>query len=94
MKVVWTGRAKARLRKVHADIAEHNPKAADDLVRRLVTPSLQRQTAACSGRKVPEYDRDSNGTAFRTCRFNLRFPTSSLRERTAGRAKGLSVSAP
>ena len=58
MKVVWTDRAKARLKKVHAEIAEHNPKAADDLVRRLVSRSLQLQTVARSGPKVPEYDCD------------------------------------
>ena len=58
MKVVWTDRAKARLKKIHAEIAEEAPRAADDLVRRLVRRSLQLQTVARSGRKVPEYDRD------------------------------------
>lgn len=58
MKVVWTDRAKARLRKIHAEIADDAPQAADDLVRRLVRRSLQLQTVARSGRKVPEYDRD------------------------------------
>ena len=58
MKVVWTDRAKARLKKIHAEIAEDAPKAADDLVRRLVKRSLQLRTVARSGRKVPEYDRD------------------------------------
>lgn len=58
MKVVWTDRAKARLKKIHAEIADDAPKAADDLVRRLIRRSLQLQTVARSGRKVPEYDRD------------------------------------
>jgi toxin ParE1/3/4 len=58
VKVVWTDRAKARLKKIHAEIAEEAPRAADDLVRRLVRRSLQLQTVARSGRKVPEYDRD------------------------------------
>ncbi len=58
MKVVWTDRAKARLKKIHADVAEDAPKAADDLVRRLVRRSLQLKTMARSGQKVPEYDRD------------------------------------
>ena len=58
MKVVWTDRAKARLKKIHAEIAKEAPRAADDLVRRLVKRSLQLQTVARSGRKVPEYDRD------------------------------------
>lgn len=34
MKVVWTDRAKARLRKIHAEIAKEAPQAADDLVAR------------------------------------------------------------
>jgi len=46
------------LRKIHAEIADDAPQAADDLVRRLVRRSLQLQTAARSGSKVPEYDRD------------------------------------
>jgi toxin ParE1/3/4 len=46
------------LKKIHAEIAEEAPRAADDLVRRLVRRSLQLQTVARSGRKVPEYDRD------------------------------------
>ena len=58
MKIVWADRAKARLKKIHAEIAEDAPKAADDLVRRLVRRSLQLQTVARSGCKVPEYDRD------------------------------------
>lgn len=58
MKVVWTDRAKARLRKIHTEIADDAPQAADDLVRRLVRRSLQLQTVARSGRKVPEYNRD------------------------------------
>jgi toxin ParE1/3/4 len=58
VKVVWTDRAKARLKKIHAEIAKEAPRAADDLVRRLVKRSLQLQTVARSGRKVPEYDRD------------------------------------
>ena len=58
MRVVWTDRAKARLKKIHANIAEQAPQAADELVQRLVRRSLQLKTAALSGRKVPEYDRD------------------------------------
>jgi len=58
VKVVWTDRAKARLKKIHAEIAEDAPKVADDLVRRLVKRSLQLRTVARSGSKVPEYDRD------------------------------------
>lgn len=58
MKVVWTDRAKARLWKIHAEIAHEAPQAADDLVRRLVKRSLQLRTVARSGRKVPEHNRD------------------------------------
>ena len=58
MKVVWTERAKARLRKIHAYVAEHNPTAADELVERLVRRSMQLQQVAKSGRRVPEYSQD------------------------------------
>ena len=58
MKVVWTDRAKARLKRIHAEVTHHDPQAADDLVRRLVRRSLQLRTVARSGRKVPEYGRD------------------------------------
>ena len=50
MKIVWTDRAKARLQKIHAEIAEDAPKAADDLVRRLVRRSLQLPLPALAAR--------------------------------------------
>lgn len=55
MKVVWTDRAKARLRKIHDHIAQDAPRVADAVVMRLVQRSRQLETAPRSGRTVPEY---------------------------------------
>lgn len=58
MRVVWTDRAKARLRTIHAHVASDAPRAADRLIRRLVQRSLQLKRLPRSGRKVPEYVQD------------------------------------
>jgi toxin ParE1/3/4 len=58
VKVVWTDRAKARLRKLHAHIAEDAPQVADEVTARLVRRSFQLEIVARSGRRVPEYGRD------------------------------------
>lgn len=58
MRVVWTDRAKARLRKIRDDISRDAPHAADNLIIRLVQRSFQLDTAARSGRQVPEYRRE------------------------------------
>lgn len=55
MKVVWTHRAKLRLREIHLYIAEVAPLAAPKLVRRLVNRSSQLALLPYSGRAVPEY---------------------------------------
>jgi addiction module RelE/StbE family toxin len=58
MKVVWTDRAKARLREIHAYIAEQAPRAAPRVARRLVDRSRQLASLPLSGRVVPEYRQD------------------------------------
>ena len=58
MKVVWTDRAKARLRKIHDHIAQDAPRVADAVVVRLVQRSRQLEIAPRSGRTVPEYAQD------------------------------------
>ncbi len=58
MKVVWTDRAKHRLRQLHDYIAAEAPLVAPQIVKRLILRSRQLQTAPWSGRKVPEYQRD------------------------------------
>jgi plasmid stabilization system protein ParE len=58
MRVVWTDRAKLRLRELHDYVARESPLVAPQIVRRLVRPSRQLQVAPWSGRRVLEYDRD------------------------------------
>ncbi len=58
MKVVWTDRAKLRLREIQEYIAAESPRIAPEVVRRLVTRSRQLATLPLSGRAVPEYRRD------------------------------------
>jgi plasmid stabilization system protein ParE len=57
MKVVWTDRAKLRLREIHAYIAQDSPNAASRVIRRLVERSRQLEILPHSGRAVPEYQR-------------------------------------
>jgi plasmid stabilization system protein ParE len=45
MKVAWTDRAKARLRKIHDYIAQDSPRMADAVVLRLLQRSRQLQAA-------------------------------------------------
>jgi len=58
VKVVWTDRAKARLRSIRDYIARDSPRVADDVARRLLERSRQLEVLARSGRQVPEYQRD------------------------------------
>jgi toxin ParE1/3/4 len=58
MKVVWTDRAKARLRQIREYIAQDAPRVADAVVVRLVQRSRQLEGMARSGRKVPEYEHE------------------------------------
>ncbi len=58
MKVVWTDRAKARLKKIHAYIAHDSAQTADEVIVRLVRRSQQLETVMRSGRMVPEYARE------------------------------------
>ena len=57
MKVVWTDRAKARLRDIHDYIAQDAPGSAAEVVRQLVLRSSQLSFLPRSGRSVPEYQR-------------------------------------
>lgn len=58
MRVVWTDRAKLRLREIHDYIAQDAPLTAPKVARRLVRHSQQLATLPRSGRAVPEYQRD------------------------------------
>jgi plasmid stabilization system protein ParE len=58
MKVVWTDRAKARLRQVHAYIARDQPMNADSAVDRLTQRVGQPAEHPRSGRVVKKYPRD------------------------------------
>lgn len=58
MRVVWTGRAKARLRQIHAYIAQDQPLNADRVVDRLTHRVAQLAEHPRSGRIVEKYRRD------------------------------------
>lgn len=55
MTVVWSAEARAQLAAIHAHVSQDSPQNADDLIRRLVTRSVQLETVPQSGRRVPEY---------------------------------------
>ena len=58
MRVVWTGRAKARLRQIHAYVAHDQPLNADRLVDRLTWRVAQLAELPRSGRMVEKYQRE------------------------------------
>lgn len=58
MRVVWTDRAKARLRQIHAYIAQDQPLNADRVVDRLTQRVAQLAEHPQSGRVVEKYQRD------------------------------------
>ncbi len=58
MRVVWTDRAKARLRQIHAYIAKDQPINADRVVDRLTRRVAQLAEHPDSGRVVAVYQRD------------------------------------
>jgi addiction module RelE/StbE family toxin len=58
MRVVWTRSAKLRLHAIHDYLSQQSPRAADNVVVRLVQRSSLLSELARSGRKVREFDRD------------------------------------
>lgn len=58
MRVVWTPEAIARLDDIEAHIAQDSPANAKETIARLLARTRQLETAALSGREVPEYRRD------------------------------------
>lgn len=58
MYVVWTSEAIARLEDIETYIAQDSPENAKEMVARLLTRARQLETAALSGREVPEYRRE------------------------------------
>ena len=58
MRVVWTDRAKARLRQIHAYIAQDQPLNADRMVDRLTSRVAQLAEHPRSGRIVEKFKRD------------------------------------
>ena len=55
MRVVWTEEARDCLRQIRAYIAEDSPKAAEEMVNRLIRRGDQLDLAPARGRRVPEY---------------------------------------
>lgn len=58
MKVVWTDRAKQRLRELQDYIAKDAPSLAPQIAKRLIVRSRQLEILPQSGRSVPEYQHD------------------------------------
>lgn len=58
MRVVWTDRARARLRQIHAYIAQDQPLNADRVVDRLTRRVAQLAEHPRSGRVVEQYQRE------------------------------------
>jgi plasmid stabilization system protein ParE len=57
-RVVWTPEAISRLDDIDAHIALDSPANAKEMIARLLRRTRQLETAALSGRKVPEYRRE------------------------------------
>lgn len=58
MKVAWTARAQARLRQIHAYIAQDQPLNADRFVDQITRSIEQLVTQSRSGRIVEKYQRE------------------------------------
>jgi addiction module RelE/StbE family toxin len=58
MRVVWTDRAKARLRQIRAYVAQDQPLNADRLIDRLTRRVAQLADQPRSGRRVEKYQRE------------------------------------
>lgn len=58
MRVVWTSEAIARLEDIETYIAQDSSENAKEMVARLLARARQLETAALSGREVPEYRRE------------------------------------
>lgn len=58
MKVIWTPRALARLRQIHAYIAKEHPPNANQMVDRLTKRVAQLSDHPLSGRVVEFFQRD------------------------------------
>ena len=58
MKVVWTDRAKLRLRQIHDRIAAESPMIAPQVARRIALRSRQAGELPWSGKMVPEYQHE------------------------------------
>jgi addiction module RelE/StbE family toxin len=58
MRVVWAPEAIARLDDIEAYITQDSPTNAKEMVARLLQRTRQLETAALSGREVPEYRRE------------------------------------
>ena len=58
MKVYWTNRAKARLKQIHKYRLPDSEKTANDVIRKLVSRSMQIGEYPLSGKEVAEYRRD------------------------------------
>jgi addiction module RelE/StbE family toxin len=58
MRIVWTPEAIARLDDIEAYIAKDSPANAREMIARLLARTRQLETAALSGREVPEYRRE------------------------------------
>lgn len=58
MKVYWTSEARLRLLEIHAYIAERSPRAAREVVARMLRRSRELASRPLVGRRLPEYPHD------------------------------------
>lgn len=59
MKVLWTTRAKTRLKKIRNYIAEESPQIADEITYRIIQRTQKLAELPHIGRVVPEYHNDN-----------------------------------
>lgn len=59
MRVIWTPRAQLRIRSIHDHIAKGSPQNASAWVGRVLDREDQIGTQPRSGRKVPEFHRET-----------------------------------
>lgn len=73
MTVIWSAEAQAQIAAIHDNVAEHDPRAAKALIKRLVARVVQLEIVPSSGRRVPEYpDENLRELLFRPYRIIYR----------------------
>ncbi|MFL6621787.1 MAG: type II toxin-antitoxin system RelE/ParE family toxin [Sulfurifustis sp.] len=93
MRVVWTPEAISRLEDIEAYISVDSPTNAGEMIARLLARARQLETAALSGREVPEYRRDDIGELLERPLSDHLFPRARARDDSHGDALSSVVAA-